>query len=453
MSGSANPSDQDVLLARLERDGIERLWVVFHDYLGRACGKVIPKSSFRAAVTGGVVFAKANLEFDHHDQQVTGAKYLADSGDFLAVPDPSSYALLPQFPATARVHSFLRQDDGASWEGCPRTRLAAMIDELADEGYSMMVALEPEFYILGRSTDGSLAPLDATHMYSTSGLAAQEAFIRRVLGLLATQGVDVAQFGQEYQASQYELSTTHCDPRRAVDNYLSVRETVRDAAREFGYEATFMPKPFAGWTGNSLHLHLSIWYREGTVDLTPETSDDTSISEVGLRLMSGLLAHAPALAGLGSPTVNSYKRLLPGSWAPAHTCWGYGNRSGLIRVPGFGNRRHIEYRASDKPAQPEMLLTGILAAGLDGIRKGLDPGEPFQRDVGHMSADDIEESNIGFLPRTLDVALDALQHDDVIGQALGQNQLDSFLRLRRHEFTHYQTIVHEWERETYLPIT
>ena len=452
MAMDHRPRSADDLLARLESDGIERLWVLYHDYLGRAGGKIIPKSSFRSAVGTGVVFAKANLDFDHHDHQVEGAEYLANAGDFLAVPDPMSYGLLPQYPATARIQSFMRQDDGASWDGCPRTQLVRMVEELRDHGFSVMVALEPEFYLIRRDVREELQPVNTSHMFSAAGLAAEEPFLRRVLDLLDGMGVDVPQIGQEYSPGQYELSIAHTDPIGAIDSYYAVREAVRDAVREFGYEATFMPKPYTDWSGNSLHVHLSIWDQSGVTDLTPDLTDDVSISRTGRQFIGGILAHVDALTGLGSPTVNSYKRLQPGSWAPANTYWGYGNRSGVIRIPGYGRRRHIEYRASDNAAQPEMLLTGLIAAGLDGIRRDLDADQPFHGDVGHMTGADIAAAGIGFLPRSLDAALAALEADQIITDALGASALGHFLAIRRHEFARYQTIVHAWERETYFPI-
>ncbi|MGN6030049.1 MAG: glutamine synthetase family protein [Thermomicrobiales bacterium] len=448
----SQPTDADSLLTHLQEDGIERLWVVYHDYSGRAQGKIIPRASMRSAVRGGVVFAKANLDFDHHDHQAAGASYLADSGDFLAIPDPASYAILPQYAQTARVHAFMRDDDGSPWEGCPRTRLVQLVEAVRAEGYSIAAALEPEFYVVTRDERGDLHPVSTTPMFSTAGMAAEEPFLGRVLDLLAGMGVEVPQIGKEYSLGQYELSTTHGDPVHAVDTYYAVREAVRDAAAEFGYEATFMPKPYADWSGNSLHVHLSIWDAEGATDLTPDPADEVSISALGRQFAAGLLDHVDALTGLGSPTVNSYKRLQPGTWAPANTYWGYGNRSGVIRIPGYGKRRHLEYRASDNAAQPEMLLTGLIAAGMDGIRRNLDPGDPFHGDIGHMSAAEIAAANIGYLPRTLGAALDALEADAVIGEALGASALEHALMVRRHELATYEQIVHAWERETYFPI-
>jgi glutamine synthetase len=158
------------------------------------------------------------------------------------------------------------------------------------------------------------------------------------------------------------------------------------------------------------------------------------------------------LTGLGSPTVNSYKRLLPGSWAPANTYWGYGNRSGVIRVPGVGDRRHIELRSGDNSTQPALFVAGMLAAGLDGIRNQIDPGPPFAGDVGHMTPEQIATAGIGFLPRTLPEALAALEADDVVAAAVGPEALKHFLAVKRSELDQYNLEVHPWERDAYLEV-
>jgi glutamine synthetase len=213
-----------------------------------------------------------------------------------------------------------------------------------------------------------------------------------------------------------------------------------------------MPKIYSGWAGNSLHVHLSLWDAACERHLTASGEDDTSLSQTGKWFLGGLLAHAPALTGLGSPTVNSYKRLLPGSWAPANVYWGYGNRSGVARVPGVGDRRRIEYRSGDNSCNPALFLTGLLAAGLDGIRNQIDPGPPFQDDVGHMSVEAMAEAGLTFLPRTLPEALDALEENEVVAGAIGETLLPHFLSVKRSELETYNLTVHPWERQTYLEV-
>lgn len=171
------PTDPQSLLARLQRDGATQLWVTYHDYNGRPAAKMVPVRGFPGAASDGVVFAMANMDFDSLDHQAVGATLLADSGDFLAVPDPRSYALLPRYPKTARVYAWMRKPDGSPWEGCPRTRLQSVVDALRDAGLSVQAALEPEFYLLRRDDDGHYHPVNRTRMFSETGLSAEHAFV------------------------------------------------------------------------------------------------------------------------------------------------------------------------------------------------------------------------------------------------------------------------------------
>ncbi|MFN8592311.1 MAG: glutamine synthetase family protein [Thermomicrobiales bacterium] len=446
------PRTPEELLDRLERDGIEHLWVTYHDYSGVPRAKTIPRSGFRGAVRDGVVFAMANVDLDILDIHVVGATLLADSGDMLAVPDPRSYVVMPRYPATARVQAWLRASDGGPWQGCPRTRLQTAVDALADAGYSAQVSLEPEFYLLQRNDDGAYQPVNSVRAFQESGLAVEQAFVRRVVDDLEAMGITVAQLGKEFGPGQYEMTVRHGPPLDAVDHSVALKGVVRDAARAQGYTATFMPKVNRNWAGCSLHLHLSIWDADGTRDITASETDEISLSDPGRWFMGGILAHLPALTGLGSPTVNSYKRLLPGSWAPANTYWGYRNRSAVIRIPGEGKRRHLEFRSGDNSCQPALFVAGVLAAGLDGIRNQIDPAPPFQGDVAHLRPEEIVAAGIGFLPRTLPEALAALEADAVIAAAVGPIALEHLLLVKRHELAQYDLEVHPWERDTYLEV-
>lgn len=439
-----------VILDRLDREGIDQLWVTYTDYLGRSGSKTLPRESFRGAFTSGVVFALANLNMDSSDHQAAGATMLADSGDFLAVPDPRSYQPLPRFPGTARAHVWMRTTTGEPWDGCPRTALDRMVERLADVGYSVQTALEPEFYLLHRGEDGELRPINRTTMFSQDGLAKANDVVRDILHELAGMGVRVPQLGKEYGRGQYEMSLHHGPPVEAVDRYLALRGAVTDIAHAHGMVATFMPKPYREWPGNSNHIHLSVWDAAGAIDLTPSAADETSLSEVGRWFMGGILAHIDALTAIGSPTVNSYKRLQPGSWAPANAYWGYGNRSGVLRVPGVGSRRHIEFRSPDNTAQPYLILAALLGAGLDGIERQLDPGPPFEGDVGRLRPDQAGDPRLRELPRTLSEALAALETDDVVRQAIGDEILRHVLAVRRSDLAAYEVEVHQWERDLYL---
>jgi len=444
--------DGEELLKRLQGDGAEGLWVVYHDYGGRAGAKTVPKERFREGVEQGVVFARANLSFRFDDHPCEDATFLAHTGDFLAVPDPQSYAPVPYHPGTARVHAFMRTEAGEPWAGCPRTRLADAIAAYAEHDLSVRAGFEPEFMLVRRGGDhvGEYQPADSDGMFTLAGLDRHYPLWRAVIDDLRAMGVAIEQLGKEYGPGQYEGTPRYAAPLKAVDDYLTLKEVVRARAREAGLVATFMPKPYAHLPGCGLHLHLSLWDAEGAREVSAGEGDGEPLSELGRRFVAGLLAHARGLTGVGSPIVNSYKRLLPGSWAPAHICWGAGNRAALVRVPGRGRRRHIEYRSGDSAANPFLYLTALLAAGLDGIERQLEPPPPVDVDVGHLSTEQARDRGLEFLPNRLADALDALEADAVLMRALGPVIGPELVKVKRSELAAYDRHVHPFERRMYL---
>ena len=440
----------DTLLKHLDADGIENLWVIYHDYGGRSCAKTVPREQFAAAAERGVVFARANLSMRFDDHQPDDATFLADTGDFLAVPDPASYARVPWQPATARVHARMHRDDLSPWEGCPRTRLEGLLDAYAARGLRVRAGFEPEFILFRRGEDGEYVPADHDGMFTVRGLDRHYPLWRSVIGDLREMGIVVEQLGKEYGPAQYEGTTRYDDAMRAVDNHLTFKEAVRARAREAGIIASFMPKPFEHLPGCGLHVHLSLWNRDGDAEVSCGTGEGEVLSAVGRQMAAGLLAHARGLSGVGSPIVNSYKRLQPGSWAPAHIGWGFGNRATLLRVPGTGPRRHLEYRSGDSASNPFIFLTALLAAGLDGIERRLELPAPIDFDVGHLSAAEAAAQGIEFLPRSLPEALDAFEADRVLREALGPVISTEHLKLKRSELFAYDLHVHPWERQVYL---
>lgn len=439
------------LLERLERDGYAYLRVVYHDYSGRACAKVVPRARFRPAIERGIVFARANLDFTLEDHQSTGAELLAHTGDFMAVPDPAAWAPVPYRTRTATVHARMFTDTGEPWEGCPRWLLERQVARLAERGLAMQSAFESEFYLFSPSDTGP-HPSDHDGMFTLAGLDRHHELLGSVLDALAKMGIEVEQLGKEYGPGQYEGTTRHGEPVRSVDDFLMLRQVVKDLARDAGLVASFMPKPFADIAGCGLHLHLSLRDIASGEDVTAGEGIEP-LSPVARQFLAGLLTHAPALTALGSPTVNSYKRLLPGSWAPAHACWGVGNRAALVRVPGTGDRRHLELRSGDSTCNPFIFLAAVIAAGVDGIERGLEPPPPIADDIGHADLAAVTAQGIASIPRSLPAALHALEADGHLMDTLGAVIGPTFLRVKRSEMAAYDTEVHEWERRTYLEAT
>jgi glutamine synthetase len=436
------------LLQRIEADDLTGLWIVFHDYSARACAKWIPRESIPSALRRGGVFARANLNFTIDDHQVDHPHFAADSGDMFAIPDPDTYAPMPYRSGIGRVLSYLCTEDGDLWEGCPRGRLQHALDQLAERGFSARAAFEPEFTLYRRTNDGRHEPVDHFAMYSVDRIDANVDLLSRIEAALAAQGVRVIQIGTEYGAGQLEINLQHETPMKAADDLVTLRETVKALAREVGIVASFMPKPFADAAGNGVHVHLSLWDEYG-VSSRSEGDAPLGLSEELAHFTAGVLAHATAICGVSAPTVNSYKRLLPGSWAPGHIAWGSGNRAVLVRVPG-SSRRRIEFRAGDHTSNPYLFLTALIAAGIDGIDHRLDPGVPVEGDIGHMSIDDVVRMGGRFLPRTATEALDAIEADATIMDALGPVCGPELLRIKRYELARYNTHVSDWERDVYL---
>jgi len=442
-----DPAATEALASRLAGGEWRGLWIVFHDYSSRACAKWVPREEMASALRGGGVFARANLNFSLDDQQVPAPHFGADSGDFFAIPDPETFAPVPYLHGAGRVLSYLHTEEGALWEGCPRGRLAALVAALAERGLRARVAFEPEF-TLYRKVEGGYEPADRHAMYSVDRVVTHYDLLARIESALEEQGVRVVQIGSEYGAGQVEINLAHQAPMKAADDLLTFRETVKALAREAGLVATFMPKPYANAAGNGLHVHLSLWDEAGEASRS-EGDGPLGLSGELAQFMAGVLVHARALCGVAAPTVNSYKRLQPASWAPAHVAYAGGNRAALVRVPGR-SRRRIEFRAGDHTGQPHLLLAALIAAGLDGLDRGLDPGAPAEGDLGHLSAEELARQGVALLPRSAGEALGAVEADGVVMAALGPVCGPELLRVKRDELARYERQVGEWEREVFF---
>lgn len=444
-----------VLGERLQADRVSQLWVVYHDYSGVSHAKTVPPERFAAALGAGIGFARANMDFNILDHQVPRPIFTAETGDFFAVPDPDTYAPLPYHPGTARLYSFLTAAGGDRWEGCPRGALQRLVDryQSGEAGRALRVraAFEPECYLFVQGARG-YEPADRSRMFSVDGLDRHAALFRRLLETLGAMGIRVEQIGAEYGPGQYEINVRHAEPLRAADDLLTLKDALRSLARESGLLASFMPKPFSDLPGCGLHVHLGIEDADGRNLLGERPlgdADGDGLSDLGRAFVGGLLAHARALCGIGAPTVNSYKRLLPGSWSPAHVCYGSANRAALVRIPDAGSL-HVEFRAGDNTCNPHLFLAALLAAGLDGIGRGLKAEPRVGDDVGHLSEEDAERRGLRLLPRSAAEALDALEADPVVMGALGAVIGPALLRVKRSEVTAYELAVGEWERSAYL---
>ena len=253
----------------------------------------------------------------------------------------------------------------------------------------------------------------------------------------------------EVGESQQEIELDFDDATKMADNILLFKNLARSISRNHGIDVTFMPKPFEGAAGNGLHCHLQLW--DGNKNLFG-VDGGSEISETAKMFIAGLLEHSPAITAIANPSINSYKRIVPHHEAPVYITWGMKNRTVLIRVPmfGSGDKAAIELRSADPMTNPYLLFTAIIAAGMDGVNRKLTPPDPRSEDIFHLSDEEREKLEIKMLPTTLEIALDSLEADSVICEAIGKDILENFVKLKREEWREYTNhIVTDWEWEMY----
>jgi glutamine synthetase len=283
---------------------------------------------------------------------------------------------------------------------------------------------------------------DESLCFSTVGMQTAAVVIDEIVDALGKQGLRVEQYYPELGSGQQELSIGYAPALRAADNQILYRETIRAVAFKHGYFASFAPKPWPDQAGNGCHIHLSVWDPTGEENLFFDRTAPYQLGQLGRQFAAGILAHLPGLVGLTCPSYNSYHRLQPRSWASAFTCWGPDNREAAVRVAStYAGQEmrsiNLELKASDNSANPYIALGGVLAAALDGIRRGLDPGEPVDVDPGNLTDDERERRGIRRFPTTSSEALDELERDDVLTAALGSGLATEYLEVRRAEAAAY----------------
>jgi glutamine synthetase len=327
--------------------------------------------------------------------------------------------------------------DGRPWELCPRAFLIDMVDRAGQQGLRVEAAFEYEFYLARQLEDGRYVPADDSLCFSSDGMDRQGAVIGAILDALEQQNLEPRQYYPELGPGQQELSIQHAPMLQAADRQIAVRETVRAVALQHGLTASFAPKPFPDEAGSGCHVHISLW--NGNRNAMYDSARALGLSTLGRGFVAGVLEHLPALLALTCPSVNSYARLAPNKWSSAYTCWGPDNREAAVRVPSpFKGRvessTNVEIKAVDASANPYLALGAIVAAGLDGIQRGLDPGEPVLINPHDMDESEREARGIRRYPTSLAEALTALEQDQVLLDALGAERAHEFIGVRRAEW-------------------
>jgi len=380
-------------------------------------------------------------------QAFTGVETLAavegmgPVGEFRLIPDPSTFVILPYVPHTGSMLCDMIRTDGVPWEACPRTFLKRMVARLAEHNMRAETAVEHEFY-LARAEGNTYVPADNSLCYSSRGLDDQAEVIDAILAALEAEGISVELFHTELGPAQQELSIRHTDVLRAADNVCLVRETVRGVARTFNLLATFAPKPFLDQAGSGAHIHLSLWGTGGrenaSKNLFYDAAERGGLSQTGKYFIGGVLKHIRGLVAITCASPNSYRRLLPHYWSSAYGVYGFDNREGAIRIPSVFKGReadsiNLELKCADHSGNPYLAMGAFIAAGLDGILHEIDPGEPQEIDPGNYSDEEREHRGISRLPASLAEALDELERDEVLTEAMGPLLARSYIAVKRSE--------------------
>jgi len=435
------------------RDGVEFLFAMFVDMHGKPCAKMVPVSAIEGLLADGAGFAG----FAAGPMGQTPA-----SPDILAMPDISSYMPAPWQPGLGII-----QCDpyvlGEPWPYAPRVILRRQVERLAQAGYFMGVGAEAEYFLVRRSPDGGISvadPMDQAKApcYDARALTRMFDHLTTVSRHMNTLGWSNYANDHEDANGQFEQNFRYADPLTTADRVIVFRYMVHTLAAQAGMLATFMPKPFTNLTGNGLHMHLSLWSEAGE-ELFADDEDGRGLglSSLGYSFIGGLLEHAEALAAVACPTVNSYKRLAapaPNSgaaWSPSYVTYGGNDRTHMLRVPESGR---VEDRCIDGSANPYLAMSALIAAGLDGIDREIDPGDPCELNLLTLSPLEAPTHGLRSMPMTLWDALDHLEIDEALRAGLGKtpdcDYVDYFIRIKRDEVRASQAEVTPWELDRYL---
>lgn len=442
-------ADTQAVRTALESQGVKYALASFVDLHGVGKSKVVPLSHFEQMVKGSELFTGAALD---------GVPQEVNDEEVSSRPDLASAIVLPWNKEVVWFASDLHHK-GQPFEACSRGILKRVTEQAAQMGYVFNLGIETEFFVLKDGADGRPVPTSerdtlAKPCYDVRGYLDSYGYLDELVQAMNDLGWDVYSFDHEDANGQFETDFMYCDGLKMADRFIFFRLMANELARKRGHFATFMPKPFKDRTGSGAHYNMSLADAKTGKNLFEDKSDPAGLSKLGYQFIAGVLKHAPAICATIAPTVNSYKRLVRrGSmsgftWAPVHISYGTNNRTNMLRIPLGGGR--VECRAVDMSCNPYLAAATLLAAGLEGIREGLDPGAPHTENMYHYSEAELHDKGIRYLPRTLGEAVECFEADPFSKQVFGESMFNAFVNFKRQEWTDYHNHVSEWELQRYL---
>jgi len=443
--------DAKDLIRQAKEDRVKFISLQFTDVLGAVKSVDIPLHNLEGALEDGVWFDGSSVE---------GFARIQES-DMRLVLDPETYAVLPWSPADslrARVFCDIFMPDGKPFEGDPRGTLKRALAKLAERGWTYNIGPEPEFFLFKGTNGRGVHPVphDVGGYFDFSSFDEAVTVRTELMDALMDMGLNVELGHHEVALGQHEIDFRYTDALKAADNVLTLKYTVKAIAAQHGLVASFMPKPVFGINGSGMHCHQSLFDDKGE-NLFFDAQDEFKLSRTAYAFIAGQLEHARALSAVVAPTVNSYKRLVPGYEAPVYIGWAQSNRSALVRIPRYTEGRNKSMRAElrfpDPSSNPYLAFAAMLAAALDGIDRKMTPPAALNNvNLYHLNAEERARMGVGSLPGSLVEALTELDKDKVIVDALGSATYEAFARAKREEWDDYRLSVTDYEIERYLEV-
>ena len=436
-------SKEDII--RMVREGdVEFIRMQFTDIFGQLKNVAITASQIEKAVNNQIMIDGSSIE---------GFVRINESDQYLW-PDLDTFTILPWRPQhgkVARLICDVHNPDGTPFAGDPRGVLKKVLQKAADMEYSFNVGPEMEFFLFQTDDQGhpTTSTSDEAGYFDLGPLDHGEGTRREICMSLEQMGFEIEASHHEVAAGQHEIDFKYADALTAADNIMTFKLAVKTLAMKNGLHATFMPKPVFGINGSGMHTNMSL-FRDGK-NVFADPSDDRGLSKEAYAFIAGILAHVRGMAAITNPLVNSYKRLVPGYEAPCYLAWSASNRSALIRIPAArGTGTRIELRCPDPSCNPYLNMAVCLAAGLDGIEKGMTPPAEITENIFAMDGPTREAKGIRSMPGTLREAIDCLISDPVICGALGEHVLSQYVQGKEKEWDAYRTHVSQWEIDRYI---
>ncbi len=438
--------NKENVLKIVEKEKVIFVRLQFIDILGMPKNIVIPATRLGEALDKGIPFDGSSI-----------AGYATvEESDKIAKPDPESFVILPEEVEkrkTAKLNCDIYEPNGERFLGDTKYVLEKLVNKVKKMGYVYNTGPECEFFLFKKEDDEyTLEPNDAAGYFDLSHRDLAEGVRADISIALDAFGINTYTSHHEVTDGQHEINFCYADALTVADRVITLKYVTKVIAKKHNLHASFMPKPLFGKSGSGMHTHLSLFTLDGKNAFHDPRGKD-QLSVLARRFIGGLLEHIKEITAILNPTVNSYKRLVPGYEAPTYISWANRNRSALIRIPtGRGDSTRCELRSPDLSGNPYLQFTVMLAAGLKGIKDKIDPAEPVEKNIYSLSKKEMEKYDIHHLPESLGHALSLMEESNLLREVLGEHIFNNFLHVKHAEWEKYRTQVTTWEIDKYLPV-